>query len=77
LVASSCVTVQPASYLAKEDDEISTSVRGDIRTLGNIISLIQKNDFEAFCGYFVTGIKDDNALKQQIKDQFPVLVEIT
>lgn len=78
LVVSSCVTVQPASYLAKEDDEISTSVRGEIHTLSdNIIALIQKNDFEAFFSYFMTGTKDDDALKQQVKDQFPVLVKIT
>ena len=78
MASSSCVSIQPASYLAKEDDEISASLREDIHALNDkITALIQNNDFEAFYGYFLSGTKDDSALKQQVNDQFPILVGIT
>lgn len=73
---TSCVSVQPAAYLAKEDNEIDSSLRQEINALNTqILGVIQKADFDAFFGYFATGLTDEAKLKQQLQDALPSMTK--
>jgi len=73
----SLVSVQSGYCLAKQDEEISLSLRQEIHKLNeNIIEVIQDGNSDEFFGYAVTGFADEQGVRQQFSDDFPEMVEL-
>jgi len=73
-LAMSCspVSVKPGYCLAKENEEIESSLRQDIHALNyNIIDVMQKGNPDEFLGYFASGLSDEQGLRKQIINNFP------
>jgi len=75
---TSCISLQSAVYLAKEDDEINPTLRQGIGILNaQVLDGIQKADFDRFIGYFATGLTDKETLKQELQNNFPTMTKYT
>jgi hypothetical protein len=74
---SPSVSVGLGYCLAKENEEIESSLRQEIHELNNkIVEVMQDGNADELSGYFVTGVAGAQELRQYNKDIFPQISEL-